>query len=424
MTIATRCMAAVCGAVVSPGSAPSPSGERWRLAARLVLIASVWLFLVLARPIEAGPPTAGNSTVVRPINIDRDDETFFVHAREELDFPSPDDGASDQDLLPDEELEAIDSPEVPPADGSLCPSDLLADVWVISTRGLHGGCQATDAAAMRYFRKQGPHWVESDLAEFSSTNQPWRPIVIWIHGNNTSPQDARANGWQVYRLISRARPQPIRFVIWSWPSTRASSSVVRDLRMKASISDAQGYYLAWFLRQVRQDTPIVLIGYSYGTRLISSGLHLLAGGAVRGRRLSAEPLSDGAATRTLLIAAAQDSQSFLPWGPYSLAGTQTSELKVFYNPCDFVLRWYPRLEKIKGPPALGATGLSNPWQMGLDPSQVGQVNVKPYVGMHHRLQYYLESPAIIARMQNFVYTAGPPLLSRNSLQQPARMLTE
>jgi hypothetical protein len=301
-----------------------------------------------------------------------------------------------------------------PADGTSAealqsPCEMLADVWVVSTRSTAATCHPTvGTSRIRYRRYQAGRWVEANLDDFVSSSRAWRPIVIWMHGNNTTDQNARATGWQVYRLLTRGRTEPIRFVIWSWPSARTSRGIVRDLRVKADISDAQGYYLAWFLDQLPGESSVALIGYSYGTRVISSGLHLLAGGAILGRVLDSPPHGEQAVRRTLLIAAAQDNQSFSPRGPYALAPTNLAELRIMYNPCDAVLHWYPRLQKPGGPKALGATGLGVPRAFSLLPSQVRQTNVARFIGIHHALNYYLDSPAIVARLRQFVYASGNP----------------
>jgi hypothetical protein len=289
-------------------------------------------------------------------------------------------------------------------------SSACDDLWLVSTRASRDPCRPPHPERMRYWRCVDRNWVESDLEAFTASATPQAPVVVWVHGNNMPPSSAQASGMLVHRLVTRCHTGPMRFVIWSWPSERWTSSVVDDVRIKAPVSESQGYFVAWLVDRLPVDTNVALIGYSYGARVISAGMHMMAGGVIRGRTLEERVHPERMPPRVLLMAAAQDSNCFARGGAYDLALTQLEELVVMRNRRDMVLRCYPRLEQPGGPPALGQAGLTSPhgdWLFPISRSQVRQINVGPQVGLHHSLEYYLESPEVAARMRYFVRQSMP-----------------
>jgi hypothetical protein len=122
------------------------------------------------------------------------------------------------------------------------------------------------------------HWQPSDLESFLALD-PSVPTIIFIHGNQISPGDAKHEGLAVYRRLVHygADGPPIRFVIFSWPSSRVGG-LLRDVRVKATRTDPTGCQLAWLLDQMPAETSVTLVGFSYGARIITAGLHIYAGG--------------------------------------------------------------------------------------------------------------------------------------------------
>src|SRR5262249_36994004 len=125
-------------------------------------------------------------------------------------------------------------------------------------------------------------WQQSDLQTFL-TFDPTVPTVIFVHGNQISPGDAKSEGLSVYRhMICYGNDSPpIRFVIFSWPSSKIPG-LLRDVRVKAARTGPAGYDLAWLIDQLPEETPVSLVGFSFGARIITGGLHVLAGGSLGG----------------------------------------------------------------------------------------------------------------------------------------------
>ena len=115
------------------------------------------------------------------------------------------------------------------------------------------------------------------------------PTVVFIHGNRTDADEAVVKGWYAYESIqAETADRPFRYVIWSWPAERVCRRNKVDVQLKADYSDVESYYLAKWLDRLRPGVKVSLVGHSFGPRIITGALHLLAGGEVAGRNMSAE----------------------------------------------------------------------------------------------------------------------------------------
>ena len=170
---------------------------------------------------------------------------------------------------------------------------LQDEIVVVNTRQLCGSCDPEslrsglqletyaicDDAGLR-------RWQPSDLDSFLSFDPTVR-TVIFVHGNQITAGDAKNEGLAVYRRLMHygGDGERVRFVIWSWPSARVGG-LLRDVRVKASRTGPAGCQLAWLLDQMPSETPVSLIGFSFGARIITGGLHMLAGGNLGGMSLA------------------------------------------------------------------------------------------------------------------------------------------
>jgi hypothetical protein len=181
----------------------------------------------------------------------------------------------------------------------------------------------------------------------------------------------------------------------------------------------QSYYLAECLRSIERQVPVSLIGYSFGARIITGALHLLAGGEVAGRSLpkrlaQAEKGKPAEMTRrAVLVAAALDADWLLPGRRNGLALSQVNRLLITRNPCDRVLRWYPLMYGCRGPEAMGRVG-PRCWCCA---ENVEVVNVSCAVGRAHDWASYLRAPGLRNRLADYTFadTAKPCLASGESL---------
>ena len=140
-------------------------------------------------------------------------------------------------------------------------------IWLISTRQLGCGVCFDGDPGLQFWRYENNGWQDSDLRTFLAAGDPHVPTDFYIHGNFTSADTASSEGLTVYSQLTggAAKDRPIRFVIWSWPTDRGRHPV-QLIRMHAYRADTDAWYLGWLLSRMNRQTPIGLVGYSFGAR--------------------------------------------------------------------------------------------------------------------------------------------------------------
>ena len=235
------------------------------------------------------------------------------------------------------------------------------EVWVISSRHLGWPDCAAGAPALKYWRWDCgiKNWDKLSAAEFQETDSATVATVIYVHGNRVDSWQAVDLGWYTYNAIVRQgdNDRPVRYVIYSWPSTRICGSQVDDLRYKANRTNGEAYYLGYVLSNIREDVPVALIGFSYGARVTTGALHVAAGGQICGNSLPADMARRGN-IRSVLMAAAMHNYWMWPGCFHGDALKSTDRMLILANSCDKVLRRYHWLFKGERPRALGFCGLS------------------------------------------------------------------
>ena len=233
-------------------------------------------------------------------------------------------------------------------------------VFQVSTRSLcTEACQINpDDDSLRVEPLAGCQSGTMTLEEYRSVLSPDRPVVIYVHGNRMPIDELPSRAASVRQIIRRNRLSgPVDWLIFSWPSERLSPGV-GDFRVKADRCDAQGLYLALLVRcHAELAIPTVMIGYSFGARVVTGSLHALAGGALGGRRLSTVPLV-GANVRVGLVAPAIESNWLGGRGYHRMATKNIERMVLMYNRRDVVLKRYWLIERVRSETALGFSGPS------------------------------------------------------------------
>jgi len=290
------------------------------------------------------------------------------------------------------------SPPPQPPNGSL---------WLIDTRSLSGCDPAAESGPTCWRCGPDRKWIASDLAAFLEAGDPAVPTAFFLHGNGIGPGEAVELGCGVYAILkAEAQSRPFRFVIWSWPSDRIPGRVRRDVQIKAARSEVESYYLADCIRQIQPKVRISLMGYSFGARAIGGTLHLLAGEEFEGRRLP-EPAPERAPLRVVFLAAAIDNTSPLPGCSNGSARTMVDRLLVTCNPADPALRWYRRIDRGRGPDALGFTGPACRSLLGPDSEKLELLNLSCEVGRRHEAEGYLAAGSLRARLGWYAFLGRP-----------------
>jgi len=287
-------------------------------------------------------------------------------------------------------------------------------VWIISTRNA-SRCNPCDVAAatLEYWRMEIDEggcrrWLPADEDEFHASAQPKIPTCFHIHGNRTSHNEASSEGLCVLKCLKKqANGQQLRMVIWSWPSMRIQGPNRKDARIKAARSDVQAYHFARFVRRLDPDTRVGMVGYSFGARIITGALEMLAGGCIAGRHLdmqeeSNEPTTSGnlPEIRIVLVASASDRCWLLPGRRHGSALDLTHWALITCNDRDPVLRWYPKMYGCSGPQATGFTGPALTYKQR---QKTEVVNLSCAVGKSHDWQRYLCSSRLYWRLGECVF---------------------
>jgi hypothetical protein len=277
------------------------------------------------------------------------------------------------------------------------PTVRQSSVWLISTRHLGPAAEDFSASVELDFRRhQGEQgWQEATLAEFLAADGPDTLTLFYVHGNRIEWDEALQNGWQAHDMLvgSPSAIRQARFVIWSWPSDQIRG-VVRDVRSKAQRSSSESFYLAWLLAQLDPETPVSLVGFSYGARIITGAMHCLGGGEADGAATIEK--NQRARAHVVLMAAALNDDWLVPHHRHGQAHLQIDELLLLNNSSDPVLKRYRLLDGCRGAEALGYVGFpcrcTAVWG-----DKITQIDAAGTVGRTHRECIYLCSAYLMTQ---------------------------
>ena len=294
--------------------------------------------------------------------------------------------------------ERLSAEEAQATCAQLRPQDQL---WLISSRGL--GCDVEQQFENLKYWRYDPEkrWVNSSLTDLKSTDKPQLTTTIFVHGNRIRSSEAFTKGLETYRaLVHCADEQPIRFIIWSWPS-EPIDGLVDDARIKAGRTTSAAYYLAWFADQLNAKGSVGFWAHSFGARIVTGSLHLLGGGRLGDYR----PLFLAHAKRTpiqvVLVAAALDNNWLLKGRAHGRAISQVDGLLLVNNSCDAALKRYHWIyDRRACQQALGYTGLSGGKFEGDARDKIVQLDASCQIGREHTLAGYLFAPGLMARMRD------------------------
>ena len=265
------------------------------------------------------------------------------------------------------------------------------EIVVVNVRSLCGSC---DPSSMReglfvenYAIYDAPghrRWQPSDLESFLAYDSSV-PTIIFVHGNRITPSDAKQQGLEIYRRMMQyggTGPQ-FRLVIFSWPS-EPTGPLLRDVRLKAARTGPAGCQLAWLVDQMPAESPISLVGFSFGARIITGGLHLLGGGSLGHITLWERVHPDRPPSNVVLISGTLHAH-WLGEGQYhGRAMSQVNQMLMINNCRDPAMRYYhlafdgrPQAMGLRGPTYISPT----------ERSKIVSRDVSRYVSRHLLSQY-------------------------------------
>jgi hypothetical protein len=233
----------------------------------------------------------------------------------------------------------------------------LNDVWELSTRHLpdRGSCINSNEPGFSIYRYSDWGWQAEQLDTALDLGD--RLPILYVHGNFMERGNARQRVLIINNYLQRRAKRPYRLMMLSWPSQR-EQPLFHDVFDNAAAAECQALYLAWLLERLGHVPQVSLLGFSFGSRTVTGGLHLVAGGGIRGLRH--EPIAVGDALqssyRVGLVAPALDRNWLTPRGKHGEALDRVDMLVNLYNSQDPVLKRFRFLDRVSRPTAAGFTG--------------------------------------------------------------------
>jgi hypothetical protein len=273
------------------------------------------------------------------------------------------------------------------------------DAWLISTRqlGCTNGAFPATGPALRYWQRidnQGP-WLPRTANDFLAASQEIRTTWIMVHGNRMTSQDAVNYGSQVTRSLLPGHKDglPLRTITWSWPSEQIHG-LAADVRTKAARTPSESFYIGWLINQMPTPTPVVFIGHSFGARIGTGTMHLLAGGALHGNGLAGIDPSRHL-SRGIFTAAAIHNNWLIPNAPHGRALDQAESVLFINNSCDPALKRYRFIDRSR-PEAIGYCGAM------VDAGRrfkVKQIDACGSVGKTHDSNLFMRAGSLLSNMR-------------------------
>lgn len=293
-------------------------------------------------------------------------------------------------------------------------AELRDEVLLLSTRKVGTVCDSAAVARGLICERllSGPaeegRWTSDEWQKLTTT-QASMPTIIYIHGNRVPTGQDKAEGLLVYRSFRRHCPHqgPIRFVIWSWPSSQIRGPI-KDYLVKAQRTNPVAWQLAWLLDQMPKQTPIAMIGYSYGTRVICGATHLLVGGQLGALQLPERVNTSRLPIRVALMAAAFDADWMQPGKLYDRSLKLTEHAVIGTNQLDPAMRFYHLSNGRGRMDALGKRGVFRSGALGPAARRLNQIDFTHEVGRSHVVGDYFAAQAKIKQVWRELLWRQPP----------------
>lgn len=287
--------------------------------------------------------------------------------------------------------------------------------WIVSS---WKSPQSFDGGSLRFYPEvtQFENCVgyrHSDMNCLTQSLIPGVPVCIVVHGSFMDSPSVYPESCETWKwLQSGSCGLPFQMIYFSWPSDRPLTLLASiDVTLLGRRAGKNGFYLASLIQQLPPECPVCLVGHSHGTRVISSCLHLLAGGSVEGFRHCGSGCN-GRRIRTVFSASAIDHDWLNPGQRFDRALCCTECLLNLTNHKDPALMIYP-LGRIASSRALGCSGFTAKDHRKLGPwsSRVRDWNVSDSIGTAHLWPKYLSQRWLPRSLRNYFYFADLQTIS-------------
>ena len=266
------------------------------------------------------------------------------------------------------------------------------DVWLIDTYQAPWNC-ASEAGFKKavYYQLVENRWIRSDAESFFETQTAEVPLVLYCPAYTLKTSDTVETGMALVRLYEPG--QNCRTVFWNWPAEKIRLRLAPDIRDKIAVAVASGDYMAMFLRQLKPESQVCMISFSFGNRIICDATVQLG-----------DNRPDGMRIHLILTGSATDQDWLASGSRHGDVPRLAEKILIFYNPSDFKLRFYPFMYgNGSRPDALGNIGPPLSRIAADYRDRIEGVNVQPYLGRKHRTVDQLRSSVFRQRMSEYLF---------------------
>ena len=288
------------------------------------------------------------------------------------------------------------------------PSGVSPGYWIVDS---YASPQDFDTSAptfcptvTRYEQCAG--FRRTNMVELTQSIQPGVPVSIYSHGSFVSWEDVLNESCETWKWLHKACPnEQVQMIYFSWPSDRPviSPIIQLDVNRLGRRAGRDGFYMARLIQQLPSECPSCLSGHSHGTRVITSSLHLLGGGAVEEFVLTTGPYPQHR-LRAVFVASAMDHNWMNPGYRYDRALCSVECILNLRNSCDPALSIYPLRRPFSGG-ALGFTGVTRRDQkhLGFSGQKLHELNVTEEIGPRHYWPNYFRHDWLAHAIRNYLF---------------------
>ena len=269
-------------------------------------------------------------------------------------------------LVSSNDQEPHDSPSAVASDCQCSPSAIKtnlgldpqnSDVWELSSRHLAEkfNCINPNDPGLRAQRHTQSGWQSEDLQ--NALVDDGKLVILYVHGNFMERNNALDRVLILNNYLQQRSNRPYRLLMLSWPSTREPHPL-RDVYENAESAESQALLVAWLLERLSNHSEVSLLGFSFGSRAVTGGLHLNAGGTIPGFRYQTNSTREAMENRyrVALVAPALDRDWLANQGRHSRSLETVLGLVNLYNSKDPILRRFRFIDRLSRPVAAGFAG--------------------------------------------------------------------
>jgi hypothetical protein len=233
-----------------------------------------------------------------------------------------------------------------------------SEVWELSTRHYPDRFRSLplgDLPVRAYKHIPGAGWHFDSLD--SALIDDGRLTILYVHGNFMERNNARDRVLILNRYLKAKATRPYRLLMLSWPSAREPHPL-RDVYENAESAESQALVVARLLERLGSQSQVSVLGFSFGARAVTGGLHFASGGTVPGYVPPLQYPYEGQLSRyrVALVAPAVDRSWVSESGRHAHALDRVDGLINLYNSRDPILRRFRFIDRLSRPVAAGFAG--------------------------------------------------------------------